>query len=46
VTALGRSAGGDWLFVGFDDDTGWGVAQLFEISRDEIQQLPVYEGAS
>jgi uncharacterized protein YraI len=46
VTALGRNAAGDWLFVGFDDDTGWGVAQLFAISRDEIAELPLYEGAS
>ena len=44
VTAIGRSAAGDWLFVGFADDTGWGVAQLFEISRAEIQALPIYEG--
>ncbi|MFN8448036.1 MAG: SH3 domain-containing protein [Anaerolineae bacterium] len=42
VTAIGRSAAGDWLFVGFADDTGWGVAQLFEISRAEIQALPIY----
>lgn len=42
VTAIGRNTNGDWLFVGFADDTGWGVTQLFEISRQDVQDLPVY----
>ncbi|MCC6802958.1 MAG: SH3 domain-containing protein [Anaerolineae bacterium] len=46
VTAIGRSAAGDWLFVGYGEDIGWGVAQLFEISRGDIEDLPVYEGAA
>lgn len=46
VTAIGRSAAGDWLFVGSGDNIGWGVSQLFEISREDIQTLPVYEGAA
>lgn len=46
VTALGRSVNGDWLFVGFGEENGWGVAQLFAVSRDEIEALPVYEGIS
>ncbi len=42
VTALGRSADGDWLFVGVGDKSGWGAAQLFDIALEGIQQLPVY----
>ncbi len=44
VTAIGRSAKGDWLFVGYNDQTGWGVTQLFDITRDELQKLSIYEG--
>jgi uncharacterized protein YgiM (DUF1202 family) len=44
VTAIGRNPSGDWLFVGFGEQTGWGLAQLFEISREEIEALPIFEG--
>ncbi|MEP7292543.1 MAG: SH3 domain-containing protein [Chloroflexota bacterium] len=44
VTAIGRTPSGDWLFVGFGEQTGWGLAQLFEISREEIQSLPIFDG--
>lgn len=43
VTAIGRTEDGEWLFVGFGDDTGWGAAQLFGISTDEIETLPVVD---
>jgi uncharacterized protein YraI len=41
VTALGRSEDGDWLFVGFDEQTGWGATQLFNIARETVQELPI-----
>lgn len=41
VTALGRSEDGDWLFVNFDEETGWGATQLFNIARQTVQELPV-----
>jgi uncharacterized protein YraI len=46
VTAIARTPSGDWLYVGFGDQTGWGAAQLFEISREEIQDLPLLDDDS
>jgi hypothetical protein len=46
VTAIARTPSGDWLYVGFGDQTGWGAAQLFEISREEIQDLPLLDDNS
>jgi len=43
VTAIARTPSGAWLFVGYGDQTGWGAAQLFEISREEIQDLPLLD---
>lgn len=43
VTAIGRTEDGEWLFVGFGNDTGWGAAQLFGINADEIEMLPVVD---
>ncbi len=42
VTPIGRNASGDWVFVGYSDQTGWGVTQLFDITRDELAALPIY----
>jgi uncharacterized protein YgiM (DUF1202 family) len=42
VTPLGRSTRGMWLFVGYNSETGWGVAQLFDITNAELEALPVY----
>ncbi len=44
VTVIGRTPSGEWLFVGFGEQTGWGLAQLFEISREEIESLPIFDG--
>jgi uncharacterized protein YraI len=43
VTAIGRSEDGDWLFVGFGEQNGWGAAQLFNIARETVLELPVYD---
>jgi len=42
VTPIGRNASGDWLFVGFKDQTGWSVTQLLDITQTEVEQLPIY----
>ncbi len=42
VTAIARNAHGDWLYVGFNGATGWGVTQLFEISDEDVQNLPIF----
>lgn len=43
VTVIGRTEDGGWLFVGAGERTGWGAAQLFDISTDEIESLPVVD---
>jgi hypothetical protein len=43
VTVIGQTEDGEWLFVGFGEDTGWGAAQLFEMSEDEIATLPIVD---
>lgn len=42
VTAISRDSGGDWLYVGFNGTAGWGLTQLFSISNDDVQKLPVF----
>lgn len=46
VTAIGRDATGSWLYVGFGETTGWGVAPLFDIAAEEVQSLPVIDNAA
>ncbi len=41
VTPIGRSADGNWLFVGFNDQSGWSVTQLLDVSSEEVRALPV-----
>lgn len=43
VTPIGRSADNAWLFVGYEGATGWGAAQLFDITLSELRTLPIYE---
>ena len=45
VTPLGRSADGQWLFVGFKDQSGWSVTQLLDVTSEEVQALPIYNAA-
>ena len=42
VTPIGRNANGDWVFVGYNDQSGWGVTQLFDITDGELAALPLY----
>jgi uncharacterized protein YraI len=46
VTANGRNTNGDWLLVGFGEETGWGATQLFNIARETVQELPIYDEES
>ncbi len=41
VTPMGRSADGQWLFVGYKDQSGWSVTQLLDVTNEEVQALPV-----
>ncbi|MEO8393090.1 MAG: SH3 domain-containing protein, partial [Chloroflexota bacterium] len=41
VTPIARSADGNWLFVGFNDQSGWSVTQLLDVSSEEVQALPI-----
>ncbi len=42
VTPIGRSADGNWLYVGFKGQSGWSVTPLLDISSEEVQTLPLY----
>jgi uncharacterized protein YgiM (DUF1202 family) len=41
VTPIARSDDGRWLLVGYEGQTGWGIADLFAVRDDRIEQLPV-----
>ena len=43
LTAIGRSADGDWLQVEFEDQTGWIYGPLTDIAPDVRMALPVTE---
>jgi uncharacterized protein YraI len=43
VTPLARTEDGGWLYVIYQELTGWGLRRLFEISDRQIEMLPVYE---
>ncbi len=40
VTPLGVSPDGRWLYVANDDVEGWGWTRLFEISAEQLAQVP------
>ncbi len=42
VTSIARTSDNQWLFVGFDGQTGWGSAELFDVTLEEIRALPIY----
>ena len=46
VTPIGRSADGNWLYIGFNDQSGWSVTQLLDITHEEVQTLPIYGQSS
>jgi N-acetylmuramoyl-L-alanine amidase len=45
VTPLARTDSGDWLYVLYKQTSGWGVADLFDISDELLDALPVYNAA-
>ncbi len=46
VTPLARTEDNNWLYVVYRDIIGWGLRQLFEISDQETELLPVYDAAA
>lgn len=42
VTPVARSENGRWLLVGYDGQTGWGIANLFDVTDDLLAEIPVY----
>jgi uncharacterized protein YraI len=42
VTALARTEDGDWLRVRYNEQTGWGAAELFEITDETLEQIPLF----
>jgi uncharacterized protein YgiM (DUF1202 family) len=42
VTPVARSADGNWLLVGYEGQTGWGSVDLFNVSSDDLETIPVF----
>ncbi|MBI5667346.1 MAG: SH3 domain-containing protein [Chloroflexi bacterium] len=42
VRPLARTAESDWLYVLYQQTAGWGLAQLFDISDEQLAALPLY----
>jgi uncharacterized protein YgiM (DUF1202 family) len=42
VTALARTEDGAWLLVRYNEVTGWGAADLFEITDEALEQIPLF----
>ncbi len=43
VTPIARTERGDWIYVGFEGEEGWGVRQLFFIDTDAVRALPLFD---
>lgn len=41
TTPWRRSADSLWIYVEYDGGAGWAIAELFLISKEQVQQLPV-----
>jgi uncharacterized protein YgiM (DUF1202 family) len=41
VTPIARTRRGDWLYVGYAEISGWGVARLFDMAANDVRALPV-----
>lgn len=42
VTLLGRTEDGTWLYVLYGETPGWGAARLFDVTREQIESVPLY----
>jgi uncharacterized protein YgiM (DUF1202 family) len=42
TTPIARTEDERWIYVVYEELEGWGMAELFEISDDQIDSLPVY----
>jgi uncharacterized protein YgiM (DUF1202 family) len=42
TTAIARTQDKRWIYVVYEDLEGWGMSELFEISDEQIDSLPIY----
>ena len=42
VTPVARTADGNWLLVEYETYSGWGIVELFNVSSDDLETIPVY----
>lgn len=42
VTLLGRTEDGSWLYVLYGETPGWGAARLFDLTREQLESVPLY----
>jgi uncharacterized protein YraI len=42
VTLLGRTKDSSWLYVLYGETPGWGAARLFDLTREQVESVPLY----
>jgi uncharacterized protein YraI len=42
VTPLAKTEDSEWLYVAFGDFSGWAVTDLFVVSQEQLDAIPVY----
>jgi uncharacterized protein YgiM (DUF1202 family) len=42
VTLLARSEDGAWLYVQYENVTGWGVTRLFDLTDEQLDAVPLF----
>jgi uncharacterized protein YgiM (DUF1202 family) len=42
VTPIFRSDDGRWLLVGYEGQMGWGISELFTVSSDQLEDIPIF----
>jgi uncharacterized protein YraI len=42
VTLLARSEDGSWLYIQYENVTGWGVTRLFDLTDEQLDAIPLF----
>lgn len=42
VMPLARSEASEWLYVAFENTAGWAAVELFDITPESVEELPLY----
>jgi uncharacterized protein YgiM (DUF1202 family) len=42
VTPIARTEDGRWLLLGYNEQTGWGIAELFDVTDEQLEDIPIF----